>query len=69
MPEAVEGVENEGEGDQRLGRDLGGERPGGDGGGDGLGLEVPAGERGDGVGGEEDIEAAGQQGAGDTVDR
>lgn len=69
MPDAVEGVEDEGEGEQRLGGDLCGQRPGGEGGSDGLGLEVPAGERGDGVGGEEDVEAARQQRAGDTVER
>lgn len=67
MPQAVEAVVGKGESEKRLGGDLCGKGPGGKGSGDGLRLEVPAGERGDGVGGEEKVHAAREHRAGDTV--
>lgn len=67
MPEAVERVEGESESSEGLEADLYGDGPGGDGGNERLRLEVPAGEGGDSVGGEEGVHATRDDAAGDTV--
>lgn len=69
MAEAVQAVEEEGEGDGRLSSDLRSDRPAGDGGNHGGSLEVPAHGGGHEVGEAEEVEAAAEHDAGDTVER
>lgn len=67
MADAGDGVLGEGPGDEELETSLGESGPGGDGGGHAGGLEVPAGQRGDEVGGAKDVQAASQEGSRDTL--
>jgi hypothetical protein len=64
---AVPAVEGEGHGNDELGSYLEQHRPGTKGGGHRGALEVPAEERSGEVGGAEDVHAAGERGARDTV--
>lgn len=69
MPDSIERVESEGERKQSLGRELESHRPGGESGGEGGALEVPA-ECGRGeVGQTEEVESTGQGDSGDSVER
>lgn len=68
MPQAVEGVVGERHRNGELGEDLECQRPGGEAGGEHGALEVPADSRRDQVEDAEDVEAAGEGNAGDTVE-
>ncbi|KAI9777252.1 MAG: hypothetical protein M1839_008982 [Geoglossum umbratile] len=68
MPNAIPAVIRKRQADKVLGSDLCGNGPGGKGGGDALGLEVPAEERGDEVGGGEEVERAAEERAADAVE-
>lgn len=69
MPHAVETVKGEGQGRGKLQSELGRQGPGAEGGRKTGALEMPAKERRDEIGGEEDIEASGENGAGDAIER
>jgi len=69
MPQAVERVVGERQGDGDLGEDLERQRPGGEAGGDDGALEVPADGGRDQVQGAEGVEGAGQGDAGHAVER
>lgn len=69
MPQPVERVVSERQGDGHLGQDLKGERPGGEGSGDDAALEVPADGGRDEVEGAEGVESTGQSDARHAVER
>lgn len=66
VADAVDGVADKGPGEQELEGALGGDGEGAKGGGDGGRLEVPAQQGSDEVGGAKDVQAAGEDAAGDT---
>ena len=67
MPYAVETMKRERERHERLDRELGQQRQTAERGRHARALKVPAEQRGDEVGGAEDVEAAGESGARDAV--
>ena len=67
MSEPIERVIGKGHGKESLEPDLGKIRPAGEGGGEARGLEVPAQQRSDEVGGAEEVEGAGERDAGKAV--
>ena len=69
MPQAVEGVKRERQRDERLDRHLQRSRQRAEGSSQDGALKVPAECRGDEVCQREDVQAAGQGGAGDAVER
>lgn len=68
MPDPIETMKRHRPRQAELGRHLQQQRPLGEAGGQGRGAEVPAEERGGEVGGAEDVEAAGEDGAGYAVE-
>ena len=68
MPQPIESVEREWKRHRALEQHLRDNRPGGEGGGQGGGFEMPAEEGRDEVGGAEDVDSAGEGGTGDAVE-
>lgn len=69
MSNSIETVVRERERNKQLSRKLGGNGPSTKGGSDTGGLEMPSEEGGSEVRGAEDVEAAGEDAAGDSVER
>lgn len=69
MPHAVETVERHRQRQRKLGQNLRRHRPGRKGRSHALALQMPAEQWRDEVGGTEDVEAAGEDGAGNAVER
>lgn len=67
MPDAIPGMKGKGKGDRHLGGQLRSERPAGEACRQGGSVEMPAEQGRDEVGGAEDVEAAGEDGAGNAV--
>ena len=68
MPNAIPAVIRKRETNEIFGRDLSGDGPSREGGGDALGFEMPSEERSDKVGSHKEIERAAKDRAGDAVE-